>query len=401
MPIRGVRQPAASGCPWYSPSRFRGKLGATDPTLLGLAEHLRRSTRRTLSPPSQPPAPRGLRSSRTRSLEHLILCGIETPICVYQTAADALKAGLLVSDSHGLRRGEARGRRAGLPRCPCEGGRPCPALGNRLLQHIGGNGAPVLQGLHPTREKIWLTLPLAPSTVRDLKALEGASGRSFASVLVLRKLSTKTASNGNPYLSVELGDRTGSFTCTVFSDGPAFEAVKGAQEGSVLKVEGKVETYQGRLSPKLMRASVIPEDELSSSEVIANLVETAPEDGELLWKDFTQFVDTLSNPELRATVRNVIEEIGESFRTAPAATFMHHAYRHGLLEHTVHMARVCKALLPLYAGGGPRSRDGGHSPSRRGKDHRVRGRARRQSAAAGASCRATWSLGTSWFERRR
>jgi 3'-5' exoribonuclease len=27
---------------------------------------------------------------------------------------------------------------------------------------------------------------------------------------------------------------------------------------------------------------------------------------------------------------------------------MHHAYRHGLLEHTTHMARACQALLPLY-----------------------------------------------------
>jgi 3'-5' exoribonuclease len=27
---------------------------------------------------------------------------------------------------------------------------------------------------------------------------------------------------------------------------------------------------------------------------------------------------------------------------------MHHAYRHGLLEHTVHMARAARALLPLY-----------------------------------------------------
>jgi 3'-5' exoribonuclease len=32
---------------------------------------------------------------------------------------------------------------------------------------------------------------------------------------------------------------------------------------------------------------------------------------------------------------------------------MHHAYRHGLLEHTVHMARAAKALLPLYAEADP------------------------------------------------
>ena len=44
----------------------------------------------------------------------------------------------------------------------------------------------------------------------------------------------------------------------------------------------------------------------------------------------------------------VFDEIGEAFRWAPAAVAMHHAYRHGLLEHTTHMARACQALLPLY-----------------------------------------------------
>jgi len=164
----------------------------------------------------------------------------------------------------------------------------------------------------------------------------------------LRKLTAKTASNGNPYLGVELGDRGGSFNCTVFSDSPVFEVLKAADEGDVLRVEGKVDTYQGRLSPKLSRASVVPAGDLSSADMIANLVETAPEDADALWGEFIAFADSVSPAELRATVRNVIEETGESFRTAPAATMMHHAYRHGLLEHTVHMARAARALLPLY-----------------------------------------------------
>jgi 3'-5' exoribonuclease len=168
-------------------------------------------------------------------------------------------------------------------------------------------------------------------------------------MLVVRKLAVKTAANGNPYLLAELGDRTGSFTCTVFSDGPAFEALRSAPEGAVVRVEGKVETYQGRLSPKLSRASVVPADQLTAPEVLANLVETAPEDADTLWREFTQFVDSVSSAELRATVRNVLDEVGDAFRTAPAATMMHHAYRHGLLEHTVHMAKAAKALLPLYA----------------------------------------------------
>jgi len=190
--------------------------------------------------------------------------------------------------------------------------------------------------------------PLPLSTVRDLKS-EGSSGRPFASMLVLRKLATKTAAKGNPYLGGELGDRTGSFNCTVFSDSPAFEAVRAAEEGAVLRVEGKVETYQGRLSPKLSRAVAVPPDQLTSPEVIANLVETAPEDAEDLWRDMLRCVESITHAELKATVRNVLEEVGESFRTAPAATLMHHAYRHGLLEHTVHMAKAAQALLPLYS----------------------------------------------------
>jgi len=187
----------------------------------------------------------------------------------------------------------------------------------------------------------------ALSTVRDLK-VDGSSGRAFAAMLVLRKLATKTAANGNPYLGLELGDRTGSFNCTVFSDSPVFEAVRSAEEGAVLRVEGKVDTYQGRLSPKLSRAAVVPPDQLTSPEVIANLVETAPEDADTLWRDLNTFVDAITHPELRQTVLNVLDEVGDSFRTAPAATMMHHAYRHGLLEHTIHMARAAKALLPLY-----------------------------------------------------
>lgn len=190
--------------------------------------------------------------------------------------------------------------------------------------------------------------PKTLSTVRDLKAADASPGRTFTSILVLRKLSTKTATNGNPYLSVELGDRTGSFNCTVFSDGPAFEAVKSAEEGAVVRVEGKVETYQGRLSPKLTRASVVPAEELTSPEVIENLVETAPEDAGALWRDFEGFAASIGHAELRKTVSLVLEEAGESFRTAPAASMMHHAYRHGLLEHTVHMARAARALLPIY-----------------------------------------------------
>lgn len=187
------------------------------------------------------------------------------------------------------------------------------------------------------------------STVRDLKSLgtEGG-GRPFVSLLVIKKLTVKTASNGNPFLSADLGDRTGSFGCTVFSDGGPFEALKNAGEGAVVRVEGKVDYYQGRLSPKLGKVVALSEAELGAPGLIDNLVEVAPEDAGALWTEFNTFIEGIVQPEIRATVRGVFDEIGDSFKWSPAAVAMHHAYRHGLLEHTTHMARACKALLPLY-----------------------------------------------------
>jgi len=186
------------------------------------------------------------------------------------------------------------------------------------------------------------------SSVRDLKALENATGRPFASVLVIKKLIAKTASNGNPFLSAELGDRGGSFSCTLFNDNPLFEQFKAAGEGGVVRVEGKIDYFQGRLSPRLGKAEVLTDDQLTAPGLIDNLVETAPEDPVALWTEFNAFIDGIRHDEIRMTVRGVFEEIGEAFRWSPAAVSMHHAYRHGLLEHTTHMARACKALLPIY-----------------------------------------------------
>lgn len=185
-------------------------------------------------------------------------------------------------------------------------------------------------------------------SVRDLKALENGGGRPFASVLVVKKLTAKTAANGNPFLSADFGDRGGSFGCTVFSDNPIFEQLRAAGEGAVVRLEGRVDYYQGRLSPKLLKAEILSEEQLAEPGLIDNLVEVAPEDPTALWTEFNAFIDGIAHDELRMTVRTVFEEVGESFRWTPAAVAMHHAYRHGLLEHTTHMARACKALLPLY-----------------------------------------------------
>lgn len=185
-------------------------------------------------------------------------------------------------------------------------------------------------------------------SVRDLKALDPVPGKVFSAILVLKKLASKVASNGNPFISMELCDRSGSFGCTLFSDSPLLESFRQAGEGAVVRVDGKTDYFQGRLSPRLNRIAVLSEEDLAAPGVLDGLVELAPENADALWKELQDGIDRIRHDEIRLTVRGVFEEVGEVFRWCPAAVSMHHAYRHGLLEHTVHMLRVCIALLPVY-----------------------------------------------------
>ena len=80
------------------------RLGGTAPELLGLVPRplvLGKSTFSAL-------ADDGIRDAlQARGVDHLLLCGIETPVCVYQTALDARASGLqvtLLADCVGARR---------------------------------------------------------------------------------------------------------------------------------------------------------------------------------------------------------------------------------------------------------------------------------------------------------
>ena len=81
------------------------KLGGTTPELLALAFGAPVFGKNTFSALADD----GIRDAllRERGVEHLLLCGIETPICVYQTALDARAAKLevtVLSDAVGARR---------------------------------------------------------------------------------------------------------------------------------------------------------------------------------------------------------------------------------------------------------------------------------------------------------
>lgn len=188
----------------------------------------------------------------------------------------------------------------------------------------------------------------ATLTVAELKSPELAEGTPFDAVVIVRKVTERKARNDNVFLSIEFGDRSGSFSANCFSDNALYALFRENAGGIVVRLAGKIERYQGRFSPRLNAATVLDESELENGNWTERLVETPPEPADGLTADLADLVSAIEDPTLRETVQFVFDELGDLFLNLPAAVSMHHAYRNGLLEHTVHMGKACRALLPLY-----------------------------------------------------
>jgi len=183
-------------------------------------------------------------------------------------------------------------------------------------------------------------------TVADLLSIPTGRKEPFDLPLLLRRIDERTARNGATYFAVEFGDKTGSFSTNCFADNAATRVLTEAGAGAAVKAQGVTDHYNDRLSPRFTNVTVL--DEEAAAPYWSQLLETAPEDADAMWAEFLASVEGIPHSGLRETVEKALDDMGERFREAPAGIMMHHAYRHGLLEHTLRMIRAANALLPLY-----------------------------------------------------
>lgn len=185
-------------------------------------------------------------------------------------------------------------------------------------------------------------------TIAQLKNLPQGGSHPFTGYFLLKKSAMRTAKTGTVFMSVEVCDSTGSFSFNAFDNSIVFNLCKQGAEGTILELQGMTDYYQGKLSPRIQHADLIHYTDAEKMGIIHGLIECSQENPQELWEELQSFIESIEHAELQSTVKVVFEEIGTVFQYSAAAISMHHAYRNGLLEHTVHMARAAKALFPLY-----------------------------------------------------
>lgn len=173
--------------------------------------------------------------------------------------------------------------------------------------------------------------PTVASLSRDMK---------FEGFLLVRSGEQRTSSNGGKYLDMTLCDTTGDINCKMW-DG----TVPPPRQGSVIKIRGTVQEYNGRLQMRIERLrNPGPEDDVD----VSRLMPCAPESPESMLREISSTIDRMQTPELQAIMREMIAMCGDRLSYYPAAQRVHHAERSGLLHHTLSVLRAAERLLPLY-----------------------------------------------------
>ena len=164
----------------------------------------------------------------------------------------------------------------------------------------------------------------------------------FEGFLLVRSAEKRKDVKGNDYVDMNLTDRTGEINCKIWNWDPESEA---PETGSVVKVRGTVQEYNGRLQlrvEKWRRAE--PEDPVDMNQ----LVPCAPRKPEEMMAEIRETVNSFRSETIRKLTEGMLENSGTDLYWYPAAQRMHHAERSGLLHHTTDMLRLAKAVLEIY-----------------------------------------------------
>ena len=158
---------------------------------------------------------------------------------------------------------------------------------------------------------------------------------------LLRDVISRTTRDGQPFLRLVLGDKTGQLN-GVFWNVPA-QIQRWARAGQVALVEGSVSVY--RNAPQI----IVTDMAAHTAPHMGDFLRTSSRSREEMIAELRQEIDGLQSPWQELLRRILLDETFlPQFADAAAARRMHHAYLGGLLAHTLSMARLARLLADHY-----------------------------------------------------
>jgi 3'-5' exoribonuclease len=171
-----------------------------------------------------------------------------------------------------------------------------------------------------------------------------ADGEALDEVFLVADKQLRTNRQNNPYLQLELRDRTGGISARMWNANE--HQFRSFEEGDLVRVKGKVQLYQGSLQVIFTHFDRVPTAGVNLNDFLPR----TNQDLSKLLERLRGFLLKLDNPHLRALAECFLmdDAFVDGFSKAPAGVRNHHAYMGGLLEHVVTMLDAADRILPLY-----------------------------------------------------
>ncbi len=166
------------------------------------------------------------------------------------------------------------------------------------------------------------------------------TGMRYEGFLLVRSADQREGKTGGKYLDINLTDRTGEINCKLW-DGN----VPPPPAGSVVKVRGLVQEYNGRKQLRIERMR--PATDADGVD-LSRLVPCAPEAPDVYLAEIEATIDRFASEDLKKIVREMLRMAGDSLSWFPAAQRLHHAERTGLLHHTHSMLCTAERIIQAY-----------------------------------------------------
>ena len=165
-------------------------------------------------------------------------------------------------------------------------------------------------------------------------------------VFLVKEKIVAMAKNGKPYLTLKLMDKTGEVDAKIWDNADQVGSL--FDKNDFLAVKGKASVYLGKMQLIVSELKRVSEETV----VLADFLPETDNDIKAMEAELHALVAGLADQDLARLLRSFFEdpELMAQYRTAPAAKGMHHVYLGGLLEHSLAVARLVDAMVPLYQG---------------------------------------------------
>lgn len=150
---------------------------------------------------------------------------------------------------------------------------------------------------------------------------------------------------GKNYLSVKLSDKSGIIDGKIWDKVDNFNSLIDRDE--FVYIRGVVQLYQGTQQIVINDLRKPNEQEI----ILDDFVPESNKNIDMLWKEFLDLGASLKDIYIKTLFNKIFcedKDIQERFKTYPAAKSLHHAYKGGLLEHSLNVAKLASFICDFY-----------------------------------------------------